>query len=86
MLYHVLPSTTSSNLLQIIIHLTGFHGVCGHKVIRVNLGISGVGVAIAMGLLLPCGLSHDHIDIACIMASAMQGMSTLVKLRMGLVE
>ena len=37
-------------------------------------------VSAESGLLSPCGFSRDRVDIACIMASAMRGMSASVKL------
>ena len=43
-------------------------------------------VSVESGLLSPCGFSRDRVDIACIMVSAMRGMSASVKLGMGPVE
>ena len=37
-------------------------------------------VSAESGLPLPCGFSRDRVDIACITASAMRGMSAAVKL------
>ena len=43
-------------------------------------------VSSKLGSLSPCGLSRDHVDIACIIASAVWGISSSIKLGMGPVK